>query len=399
MHDYLAWAQKWTKAQNRKIYIQEAASVHPVSESDFDRDLWLLNLSNGTLDLRTRELRKHDPDDLITRLANVDYHPTASCPRWNSFIEEIMDPGEGHCTENEKADIRDEKAKLLQRYLGYCLSGDTSSEALLIMYGPTSRNGKSVCVEVVRAVLGDYARTAQAETVTITKHKDGSGPTEDIARLAGARMVSIAEIPQGMKLNTAVVKQLTGRDAVTARFLGQNSFEFAPQFKLLLHTNHLPQCSDLSIFDSGRVLVLPFSRHFEPWEQDPRLKDELRRPDNLSGVLNWLLDGLQEFMKRRLDPPAAVLSAIDAYRSDSDKLSRFVEDALKPVIDGEETTSAVYSVYQTWCRVNGVFPEGSQNFRRGLERINAGAVVRCRPRTGGEKTTLLRGYAIRPEYC
>ena len=187
------------------------------------------------------------------------------------------------------------RLQFLQRYLGYCLSGDTREESFLVMYGPTSRNGKSVCVEVIRSVLGDYSKTAQAETLMVSGRKDGRGPSEDVARLAGARMVSVAELPQGGKMDASVVKQLTGRDSVTARFLGQNSFEYVPQFKLLLHTNHLPQCSDLSVFDSGRVLVLPFSRHFEEWEQDKGLKDEFRKPENLSAVLNWLLKGLADY--------------------------------------------------------------------------------------------------------
>ncbi len=396
----LDWAGRWSKANNRKTYIQEAASVYPVSESDFDRDIWLLNLNNGTLDLRTKELRAHDPDDLITHLAPVDYDPNAKCPRWERFVREIMEPGDseelGRGVDKEQAQTQ--KEGFLQRFLGLSLSGDTREESFLIMYGPTSRNGKSVCVEVVRAVLGDYAKTAQAETLMVTSRKDGRGPSEDVARLAGARMVSVGELPQGGSMDTSVVKQLTGRDAVTARFLGQNSFTYVPQFKLLLHTNYLPKCQDLACFDSGRVLVLPFSRHFEEWEQDKTLKDEFRKPENLSAVLNWLLEGLQEYMVQGLNPPPAVRAAVASYRKDSDKIARFVEEALVEDSREESRTSLVYLAYQNWCRENGQFPENSRNFNRGLERAGL-QIVRKRPRDGnGGPTTMLLGYAVTIDY-
>lgn len=399
MQQCLAWSAKWSRSSNRKTYLQEAASVHHVSESDFDRDKWLLNLNNGTLDLRTSELRPHSPDDLLTKLAPVDYNTAAVCPRWDQFIGEIMEPGDGEELGSgiEKEQAQRQKAQFLQRYLGYCLSGDTREESFLIMYGPTSRNGKSVCVEVVRAVLGSYSRTAQAETLMIAK-KDGRGPSEDVARLAGARMVSVGELPQGGKLDAAVVKQLTGRDAVTARFLSQNSFEYIPQFKLLLHTNHLPQCSDLSVFDSGRVLVLPFSRHFEEWEQDKGLKDEFRKPENLSAVLNWLLRGLRDYRDNGLAPPPAVQASVGAYRKDSDKITRFVEDALTEREEAEVRTSLVYEAYRNWCRVNGHFPENTRSFIRGLERAGL-TTQRKRPKGSADgATTMLAGYELSIDY-
>ena len=386
------WGKRWSRSNNRQTYIREAASVHPISMSAFDRDPWLFNLRNGTLDLRTRALRPHDPEDLITHLAPVDYDPQARCPRWEQFIGEIMAPGIGEVTAERETEAA-EKADFLQRYLGYCLSGDTSAEALLVMYGPTSRNGKSVCVETVRAVLGDYARTAQAETVASSGQQDGRGPSEDVARLAGARMVSIAEIPEDMRLNASVVKQLTGRDSVTARYLHQNSFEFYPQFKLLLHTNHLPACSDLSVFDSGRMLVLPFERHFAPEEQDRKLKDELRGPEDLSGVLNWLLDGLRAYREHGLSAPRVVREAVEAYRADSDTVSIFVEERLAKDPRGEVMPSAVYEAYREWCLENGRRPLGKQKFNRALERQGIRA-ERGRPKAGGCVATIIRGYRL-----
>ena len=393
MKEYLSWAGKWTQRAKRKLYIQDASSAHVVSRGDFDRDLWLLNLNNGTLDLRTMTLHEHNPDDLITHLAPVNYDPDAVCERWERFVEEIMAPCDG---DNQGAAL--EKARFLQRFSGYCLSGDTRAEAFLVMYGPTSRNGKSVFVETEQALMGDYSKVINADTLLQSRSRDGSGPSEDIARLNGTRMASVGEIPQGAKLDAARMKSLTGGDTVNARFLGENSFDFKPQFKLVLHTNYLPQCSDLSVFNSGRALVLPFSRHFEPHEQDRTLKTEFRKPENLSGILNWMLAGLAEYTKIGLAPPEQVIEATREYRKDSDKVARFIEDALEPNPDGEERTAYVYALYKEWCRDNGQYAESSKNFLRGLERAGM-RIEKARPKTGVcGVTTLLRGQSIRASY-
>lgn len=397
MQTYLKWATRWATASNRRIYVQEATSVYPVSESDFDRDPWLLNLNNGTLDLHTMELKEHNPDDLLTQLSPVDYNPSAACPRWDRFIAEIMEPAETEADGQEREKVQADKAAFLQKYLGYCLCGSTAAEAFAVLYGPTSRNGKSVCVETVQAILGSYAKTVNADTLMLSKSRDGSGPSEDIARLAGVRMASVGEIQQGSKLDASRVKSLTGGDTINARFLGENSFEFTPQFKLLLHSNHLPICSDMSVFDSGRALVIPFSRHFSPNEQDRNLKREFRKPENQSAILNWLIQGLTEYLKDGLTPPPAVVNATRDYRKDGDRTSRFLEEAM--LQDGAEVerTALVYAAYRLWCRENGQFAESSRNFLRSLDRAGV-QVERKRPKVGEEKTTVLVGYRLLDEY-
>ena len=396
MAEYLSWAGRWSKAANRKTYIYEATSVWPVSESCFDRNPWLLNLNNGTLSLKTMELRDHDPDDLITQLAPVDYDPATTCPRWDRFVREIMEPGDTECP-GDKATVLTEKAVFLQTYLGYCISGDTSAEAFLILYGATSRNGKSVCVETVQSILGSYSRTMNADTLMVAKFRDGSSPSEDIARLAGVRMVSVGEIQQGSKLDASRIKTLTGGDTVTARFLGENSFEFTPRFKLLLHTNHLPQCSDLSVFDSGRALVLPFSRHFEEEEQDKGLKRLFREPENQSAILNWLIEGLREYLAHGLHAPAAVKAATAEYRRDSDKVARFMEERLRQGPGLEDRVTHIYAAYKLWCQANGQYAESSHQFRRKLLGMGM-QFVKKRPSSTEGATEMLMGYALTGEW-
>lgn len=398
MKDYLDWARKWSDGFKRERYIKEAASVYEVKRGAFDENIWLLNLNNGTLDLRTMEFRDHSPDDMLSHLAPVDYDPDAACPRWERFIQEIMVPGESETKNLDKEIVAAEKADFLQRYLGYCLCGDTSAESFLIMYGPTSRNGKSVCVGTVQTILGDYAKSMTPESLMVSKSKDGRGPSENIARLNGIRMASVSEIQQGARLDASLVKQLTGGDKMTARFLGENSFDFFPQCKLLMHTNHLPQCSDLSVFDSGRALVLTFGRHFEEWEQDKGLKAELRKPENQSGILNWLLQGFREYRKRGLTPPKSVRLATQEYRKDSDKIARFMEETLKQDVLREVRLTLLYSAYKIWCQDNGQYPESSRVFKRSLEQAGV-HIVKKRPNEGGENTTMVVGFSLLSEYA
>ena len=390
--EFIKWAGVWSKASSRRTFIEEASSVHCVSASGFDNDSWLLNLNNGTLDLRTFELHEHNPDDLITQLAPVDYDPAATCPRWDAFIEEIMVPSDDEADSRDKSTVGAEKAAFLQTYLGYCLTGDTSAEAFLVMYGPTSRNGKSVCVEAVRNILGTYSRTVNAETLLQAK-RDGRGPSEDIARLCGVRMASVGELPQGSKLDAALIKSLTGGDTLNARYLGENSFDYRPQFKLLLHTNHLPACSDMSVFNSGRAQVLPFSRHFEEREQDRNLKRLFREPQNQSAILNWMIQGLRKYREKGLHAPAAVKAATAEYRKDGDKVARFIEERLRKSYESMERVSLVYAAYKLWCQHEGVYPESSRQFRQRI--IGAGIVIANRRPTPGENPTdVIVGYSL-----
>lgn len=400
--DVSEWANKWGRRANRKTYIQDAATVYPVSRSAFDTNPWLLNLNNGTLDLKTLKLHDHNPDDLITQIAPIDYRPELGiCEEWNTFISQIMEPSEEECPHGDELDRIDAgmfKAEFLQRFMGYCLSGDTKEESLLIMYGPTSRNGKSVCVESIRAVMGTYACSVNADTLLRAKfNRNSSGPSEDIARLAGIRMASVGEIPQGSQLDAARVKLLTGGDSLNARFLQENSFDFTPQFKLLFHTNHLPACSDNSVFDSGRVLVLPFSRHFEPGEQKKDLKRKIKEPEMQSMILNWLIEGYKMYVDngdKGLDPPEIVRNATLEYRKDNDKVSRFLDEKLTPKTNYKISSEKVYSEYCVWCCINHLLPESSRVFQNKLKAAGI-PVQQGRPSDGGNPTTVVCGYRFK----
>lgn len=282
----------------------------------------------------------------------------------------------------------------------YGLTGDTSEECFFMFYGATTRNGKGTIMESYMKMQGEYGRTARPETITQKDKPNGGAPSEDIARLDGARVVNISEPGKQMVLSAALVKTLTGNDTINARFLNENSFEFVPQFKLFINTNHLPKVTDPTVFNSGRVKVIPFNRHFNEAEQDKGLKRKLRKSEALSGILNWCLDGLWMLRETGLEMPTDVLKATAQYRRDSDKVARFVDEMLEPDPGGEIRTEDAYRAFQEWCARNGQYSESMPNFKQAMEAH--AEIKRKRPAGAGReasKLSLILGMKWRVVRC
>lgn len=379
---YKSHVIKWQSQRQRETILKDAFSVYPIYQKDFDANPNLFNCKNGTLDLETFQFHKHDPADLLTKISGVKYVPGASCPRWEKFVSEVM-----------QGDLY--TAVYLQKTLGYGLTGEAPEECFFILYGPTTRNGKSTMMETYMKIVGDYGRTSSAKAVAKKDRVDSSAPSEEIARLAGARVVNIPEPDKQLVLSAATVKTLTGRDTITARYLHENSFEFSPQFKLFINTNYLPRITDVSVFSSGRVKVIPFNRHFTEKEQDKGLKKKLTRQDSMSGILNWCLDGLKLMRERGLEIPPAVQAAVAEYQHNSDKTARFIEEELEAGGEYEARTADVYARYKAWCVENGLLPEGKPGFYQDLSRYGV-IIHRKRPKAGGSETTMILGYRLRP---
>jgi len=381
--DYLDYCRKWQLRRYRETILKDAQSVYPVPISCFDCHPDLFNCANGTLNLKTGAFMEHNPEDFLTKHSNVNYDPRADCKRFETFIREI--------TSN---DI--DKADFLQKAFGYGISGDTRYECLFVLYGASTRNGKGTLCESVLKVLGNYGCTTRPETISVKSNTNSGNPTEDIARLAGIRFANISEPGRGLVFNAAQVKSMTGNDTINARFLHENSFDFSPQFKLYINANYLPVIHDMTLFSSGRVVIIPFDRHFDEAEQDKTLKHQFTRPENQSAILNWLLKGYNLLMKEGLTQPQSVKDAINAYHHDSDKITLFLEDAMEENPGAEVRTSVAYTHYRQWCMENGHFSENIKNFKQALEAT--ATVVRRRPRSGGSETTLLLGYTIRGDF-
>ena len=290
----------------------------------------------------------HNPNDYITKISRAKYETGFSCRRWEQFINEIM------CGDAETA-------RFLQKAFGYALTGDTSLECFFILYGSTTRNGKSTLTETISYILKDYAKTAQPETVA-RRSSSGSAPSPDIARLKGARYVGLPEPTQGLELNAALIKQLTGGDTFTGRMLRENPVEFAPEFKIFFNTNHLPKNNDDTIFSSGRVKLIPFDRHFSPEEQDNGLKRLFRKWSNISGILNWLIEGYRLLKAEGLTVPPKVEQSIERYRIETDIIGDFLNENLVKADGKRLQTSEIYSRYSKWSKDNGYRPINNKNF-------------------------------------
>ena len=342
------FALKLCSRAKREGIMKDACSIAPKSLSRFDENPHLFNCKNGTYNLKSNKLQSHNPTDYITKISNVTYDETAICHRWVSFISEIMEKNR----DNEQ---------FLQKAFGYALSGETDLECFFIFYGSTTRNGKSTACESVSYALGEYATHAQAKTVA-RNNRDGSSATPDIARLKGARFVIMAEPEKGLEIDVSLIKQLTGGDKYTGRFLNENPTEFQPEFKIFINTNHLPRVNDDTIFSSERVKILPFERHFNPSEQDTGLKESFKREEMLSGIFNWLVEGYILLKAEGLTTTASVMKATQEYREESDTIGLFLKDTTFEVLNSRVQTSNLYRIYKEWCSNNGYRPLNVKNF-------------------------------------
>jgi putative DNA primase/helicase len=271
---------------------------------------------------------------MITKLAPVEYDPDAEAPLWTAFLDKVLDRSES-------------LIRCVQRITGYSLTGNTSEQCFFILYG-TGANGKTTLVETLRAMLGEYAMQTRVETLMV---KRNATIPEDIARLKGARLVTASEAEEGHRLAESLVKQLTGGDRLTARFLYSRSFEYAPEFALWLETNHKPTIygTDRAIW--RRIRLVPFTVAIPEDEQDRELGRKLKA--ELPGILTWAVQGCLEWQREGLGVPEEVRAATQSYRAEMDKLGRFFDDCC--VIDklAEVGASDLYRAYDDWCTANG----------------------------------------------
>jgi len=304
------------------------------ASDDWDKHPLLLCVENGLLDLESGKLLPHDRSKLITRLAAVTYDPKAEAPLWEKFLEEILpDP-----------DLR----AFAQRLAGLCLTGDRSAQAFFVLVGPGA-NGKSVFVETLRHLAGDYA-VATPSSMLLSK-RDNAVPN-DVARLRGARLVVAQESAENRKLDEALIKQLTGGDRITARYMRAEFFEFDFEGKLLLSTNHKPRVTGRDDGIWRRIKVVPFEVSIPQERQDKRLGEKLRA--ELPGILLWAAEGYRDYLKRgrQLDLPAVVEKANAEYRAAEDSLADFLEQ----LTHGPEERVApepLYEAYKSWAEAAG----------------------------------------------
>jgi putative DNA primase/helicase len=277
-------------------------------------------------------LREHRQGDLITRAANTEYDQNAECPVWKKFIMEIM---------NYNADL----IRFIQNAAGWSITGDTSEQTMFILFG-TGANGKSTFLNTIMNLLGDYAIATPTETFM---KKSGDQITNDIARLRGTRFVTTTEAEYGRRLSEPLIKQITGNDSMTARFLYGEFFNVAPTFKIFMATNHKPVIKGTDHGIWRRIKLVPFTTRIEEEKQDKHLEQRLllERP----GILNWLIEGARRWCKEGLGTPSIIVRATDEYRAEMDIIGNFLRERC---VQGNGSIRAreLFKCYQNWCDEN-----------------------------------------------
>jgi len=327
----------------------------PVLPEEMDASRDLLNVLNGTIDLRTGELREHRREDLITKLAPVEYAPDASAPTWMATLERVLPSKE----------VR----RFFKKVCGYALTGDVSEQMLPVLYG-TGANGKSTVLNALLAVLGDYGMQAAPDLLVAKK---GSHPTE-LADLFGMRFVASIEVEDGSRLAESLVKQLTGGDRIKARRMRQDFWEFEPTHKVFMACNHKPQVRGTDNAIWRRIRLVPFTETIPPAEQDKHLPDKLRQ--ERAGILAWAVEGCREWRREGLQAPDEVRQATGAYRAEMDVLGAFLRECCELGPEKNVAARDLYAAYHEWCVEGGERPESKRKF--GSRLTERGSLARYR---------------------
>lgn len=332
--------------------LASAEPMLPMRPTDFDTDPWVLNVLNGTMDLRTGELRPHRREDLITKLAPVEYDASARRELWEQFVR-VSTKGD------------DELSAYLQRCAGYTLTGRATEFSVFFVHGP-SWSGKSKFLGALRDVLGvDYAVQTAFKTFLATRQ--GGGASNDIADMKGARMVLAIEANKGERFNEAMLKQMTGGDDMRARQLYQNNEQFKPQMKIWLASNHKPRVSDDDGAMWNRMNIVEFTHVMPENDRDLNLGDKLALPANRSGVLAWAMRGCLAWQRDGLKPPPIVRDATRRYREEMDPLGDFFDAHCVFGADAWVNWFDLRGAYISWAQRNDVrHPLPEEAFRRRL---------------------------------
>ncbi len=324
--------------------IERIAASEPeiaASIEQWDADPWQCNTPLGNVFLKKGSRHQANPLDYCTKLTAVG--PGGKCDRFLAFLTEIFDGNE-------------DLINYMQKVFGYCLTGSVEEQAMWFFYG-TGANGKSVLLSTIAGILGDYATTASIETFT---QAQGNQHLTHIACLMGARLVTANETEEGRRWAEAKIKQLTGGDKVRANFMRQNTFEFTPQFKLIVAGNHKPALRTVDEAIRRRFNLIPFSTTIPPERRDPQLADKLKA--EWPGILQWMIDGCLAWQREGLAPPKCVKEATNAYLADEDATAQWVEDRCSERLSARTTRSELYKSWKEWAELNGEYVGSQKQF-------------------------------------
>lgn len=325
----------------RKRILDDARDTMRIEASAFDANPYLINCQNGTFNLKNGKFYPHKAEDFLTLQTDFEYTDTPNdFPRWNQFIDEIMESDT-------------EKAGYLQKALGYSILGKASEDCMFVEYGPQTRNGKSVLNESIRLALGDYATVSPIEKLCEHGSINPESPSPELAKLKGKRFVTLSEPKRSITLDASIVKRLTGGEAISARELRKDPFLFVPQLTMWMSCNDLPRVNDKSLFTSNRLRVIQFNRHFDETEQDKSLKDQFRSMEARQGIFKWLVEGYKRYHFEGLIMPDKMKTVVRQYQDSNDTVLQFIQAQCEQVEGETERRSELYRQFQSWARTEG----------------------------------------------
>lgn len=318
---------------------------HAATVDQWDRNEWALNTPAGILDLRTGELRLHDRLAYCSKLAPVA--PGGECPGWMKFLDEITggDPL-----------LQD----FLKRVAGYCLTGSTRAHALFFLYG-LGANGKTVFVNALSGILGDYATTAPIETFVESSQDRHS---TELAKLAGARLVNASETSAGRAWDEAKVKLMTGGDKITARFMRQDFFDYVPQFKLVISGNHRPNLRNVDEAIRRRLHLIPFAVTIPAEERDTELSEKLK--EEWPGIFRWAIEGCLEWQRIKLAPPDCVRTATEEYLDAENTIEHWISERCEVGSQHVDSAGNLFQSFGRWCQQEGEHEGSHKHFSQAL---------------------------------
>lgn len=382
--DALKKMARYQQYRARRNVLEDAKSELVRHLSDFDQDPHLLNALNKTIDLSGDGVvvRDHDPADLITFVAPVEYVEDATCELFENTL--------AACCEGDV-----ELYEYIQKLFGKVVASDTSDDAFYL-FGEQRRSGKgtvtSPLVEMLGSGEGGYAKNAQPETFAAKRRRDASASSGDRARLRNSKLILTSETPKGMELDATIMKEMTGDDLVTARYNYGDDEQFRMRGIIFMLANNFPTINDPSVFGSDRVKVIPFERFVPKQERDKTLRDRLREPGELSGLLNWCIEGIHKYRKEGFDAPEAVVASTKAYEKRCDMVAVYMEERLLSVECGLLKASEIYSDYCNWANETRRSAIGRNDF---YERVRQRVRWRNRATIAGRsERNVIEGYAL-----
>lgn len=345
----LQWASRTASSKGKEAMVKETQHIEgiPVLMEELDCYNDYLNCQNGIVNLRTGELLPHDSNFMMSNISYAEYDTSGKQPEmWLSFLNDV--------TNGDK-----ELQEYLQKCVGYSLTGSVREQCAFFLYG-LGNNGKSTFLDTISDLLGNYASNVQPDTIMMKKND--SGANSDIARLKGKRFVTSEEPTEGVRLNEGLVKQLTGGGKVTCRFLYGDEFEYEPEFKIWIGTNHKPVIRGTDVGIWRRIRLIPFEVNIPKEKVDKNLKWKLRK--ELPQIMKWAVDGCIKWQREGLDLPECVQQATNEYKAEMDILTSFVDACLEIDYLGGESISAqeLFRIYSAWAKTNNEYEMTSRKF-------------------------------------